>query len=57
MTDSETTCYNNWEHTFEIEELRTELQEAGFLDLQFYGNVAGTEYKHGNKTICVVAKK
>lgn len=57
VTDSETTCYNNWEHTFEIEELRTELQETGFSDLQFYGNVAGTQYKHGNKTMCIIAKK
>ncbi len=57
VTDDKTICYNNWEHTFEVEELRTELQEAGFSDIQFYGNVAGTEYKHGNKTICVIAKR
>lgn len=57
VTDSKTTCYNNWEHTFEIEELRLDLKEAGFHNLQFYGNVAGAEYKQGNKTICVVVKK
>lgn len=57
VTDEETTCYNNWEHTFEIEELKTELQEAGFHDFQFYGNVAGAEYAQDSKTICVVARK
>ncbi len=57
VTDKETTCYNNWEHTFKIEELKTELQEAGFHDLQFYGNVAGAEYTRDSKTICVVARK
>lgn len=57
VTDKESTCYNNWEHTFLIEDLEAELQEVGFSNLQFYGDVAGTEYKHGNKTICVIAKK
>lgn len=57
ITESEKICYNNWEHTFEIEELKAELQEVGFKSVQFYGNVAGAEYEQGSKTICVVAKK
>lgn len=57
ITENETACYNNWEHTFSIEELKKDLSEAGFKNLQFYGNVAGEEYSRTGKTVCVIAKK
>lgn len=57
VTDDGTTCYNNWEHTFSVEELETGLLEAGFSQFQFYKNVAGSTYEHDSKTICVIAKK
>lgn len=57
ITDKDVTSYNNWEHTFVIEELEQELREAGFQSLQFYGDAAGTEYTQNSKTICVAARK
>lgn len=57
VTDNETTCYNNWEHTFSTAELRADLQDAGFKHLHVYGNVAGAAYTQDSKTICVLAMK
>lgn len=56
-TEGETTCYNIWEHTFVLDELQADLQEAGFTNIQFYGNVAGAPYDSNSNTLCVIAAK
>lgn len=56
-TADSTQCYNIWEHTFTVEELKRDLAEAGFGIVEFYGNVAGDLLTEGSDTICVAAHK
>lgn len=57
IVSTETTCkcYNNWNCTFEKETLCSQLEKAGFGEMQFYSDVAGKRYSANSKTICVVA--
>lgn len=57
ITEDSIECYNIWDHTFIKEELEEELQKAGFTSLDFYGDVAGDEYKADGNLMCAVAKK
>lgn len=57
VTDTEIDCYNIWDHTFEAEDLLSELNGAGFADVNLYGNVAGAVYQPDSTLICAVAKK
>lgn len=57
VTDKGVDCYNIWDHTFEVEDLISELNGAGFVDVDTYGNVAGTAYQPDSTLICAVAKK
>lgn len=57
VTEDSVQSYNLWDHTFTLEELKTDLTEHGFEEIEFYGDVAGTEYTPGGNTICAVAKK
>lgn len=56
-TECDTTCYNLWEHTFTVDELKKDLLDAGFQNVRIFGDVAGTEHESDSKTICVVAEK
>ncbi|WP_455682164.1 class I SAM-dependent methyltransferase [Thomasclavelia sp.] len=49
--------YNVWEHTFIIEELKHDLQQAGFTNIKFYGDISGNKYNKFSQTICIIAKK
>jgi SAM-dependent methyltransferase len=57
LTEDTTECYNIWEHTFTVEELRADLAQVGFTNLEIYGDVAGAIYKEDTDIICVVARK
>ena len=50
-------CYNIWEHCFTVESLTSELQKAGFVQIDFYNDVAGKDYTTDNNIICVVLTK
>lgn len=49
--------YNIWDHTFTLNEIKTEFNSSGFADLKIYSDVALAEFKEDSKTIGVVAKK
>lgn len=55
--EDQATCYNIWEHAFLLDELKDDLQNAGFKTLQFYEDVAGSPYKSDSETLCVLAQK
>jgi SAM-dependent methyltransferase len=57
ITDTGVDCYNIWDHTFEVDDLRRELNRAGFADVDIYGDAAGAEYQANSTIICAVAKK
>lgn len=57
ITATDVYCYNIWDRTFEEEELRGELTRAGFVNVDLYGDVAGTPYQPDSTVICAVAKK
>ena len=57
LKEEETQCYNIWEHTFTTDELLEDLTEAGFEQIEFYGDVAGATYDTEGNIICVVAHK
>lgn len=56
-TAASTQCYNIWEHTFTLEELKKDLAQAGFGEVEFYGDVAGAEFTEASDIVCVVAHK
>lgn len=56
ITETACKCYNNWNYAFDTHTLRKELENAGFSNFQFYGDVAGKELGENSKTICVVAE-
>lgn len=49
--------YNVWEHTFTVDELTRDLSEAGFQQIQIFGDVTGKQYQTDDDTICIVAQK
>lgn len=57
LTDTSVECYNIWDHTFTTEELKVDLEGAGFQKVEFYGNVAGEDYHPDSELICAVATK
>ena len=57
ITEEEVNCYNIWEHTFTREELTLDFENAGFKNIDFYGDVTGAEYSNQGNIICVVATK
>ena len=56
-TEEEITYYNIWEHTFTLEELRNMLEDVGFRNVEFWGDVTGKQYDDLSDTICVIARK
>lgn len=57
LTENEHQTYNLWNHAFTQSELTDVLHAAGFIDVGFYADVAGSPLEQGNKTICAVCKK
>ncbi|MEA4863575.1 MAG: class I SAM-dependent methyltransferase [Victivallaceae bacterium] len=57
LTAAELKYYNIWEHVFTRRELRKLPAEAGFAEVELYGDAAGAAaYPHG-RTLCAVARK
>ena len=50
-------CYNLWNHAFSTEELREDLEKAGFDKYEFYNNVSGESYTKESNVICIAAYK
>ena len=50
-------CYNLWNHAFSTEELREDLEKAGFDKYEFYNNVSGESYTKESSVICTTAYK
>lgn len=57
ITEDQTNCYNVWEHTFMKDELISDLADAGFKIVGFYGDIAGGADSNEGKQLCVVAEK
>lgn len=57
LTEHSVDCYNLWDHTFTIEELKYDLKEAGFRNTEVYGDVTGKKYLPDSEVICAVAVK
>lgn len=57
ITEEAVKCYNIWDHFFTKEKLSAELQPAGFMAVEFYGDVAGKEFSATGETICCVCTK
>ncbi len=49
--------YRVWDTAFTVESISKELEEAGFNNVNIYGDVAGAPYEQSSKTMCIVAKK
>ncbi|MDL2237717.1 class I SAM-dependent methyltransferase [Christensenellaceae bacterium OttesenSCG-928-K19] len=49
--------FNLWEHDFKEQELKAEIQNPGFTNIHFYGDLAGSDFNFQSKTICVCAQK
>ncbi len=57
VTDSSIHNYYLWDHTFTKEDLGYELSESGFDKIEYYGDVAGAQYRPEGKVFCAVAVK
>lgn len=57
ITDADFQTYNLWNHAFTEEELRRDLQQAGFESVEFFDDVTGKPVSQYNATLCAVAKK
>ncbi len=57
ITENTVDCYNLWKHTFTEDELNNALCEAGFSQIEFYGDVSGIACQPDGEVICTIAKK
>lgn len=57
LTDTSVECYHIWDHTFNMEELKTDMERTGFQTVEFYSDVAGEDYHPESEVICAVATK
>ncbi len=58
VTENTVNCYNIWEHMFTQEELRGDMELAGFPIIEVYGDAAGEDYLvSSSTTMCMVATK
>lgn len=56
-TENSFKTYHIWEHVFTRQELRKDLQNAGFSPIEFYGDVNGCRFSPKSRTLCAVAGK
>jgi len=57
MTEDGCDCFNIWHHHFTEEKLLAELNGAGFINNELYGDVAGKRYIKNGDFIAAVATK
>jgi SAM-dependent methyltransferase len=56
ITEEKHEVYRVWDKAFTRESISQELKEAGFTSIEFYSDVAGTEYEDETKVLGIVAK-
>lgn len=49
--------YNIWNQVYTADSLGRELSDAGFGDIRFFGDIAGSPVSEGSSTICAVCRK
>ena len=57
ITKEKVSCYNIWGHFFDKSTIEAELKGAGFVNFEFYGDVAGKEFSNDGESMCVVVVK
>ena len=57
VTEDSFSLYNVWEHTFTLKEIKHDLLEAGFSNINVYGDIAGAPYGPDGRTMCISAQK
>ena len=57
VTEAAVKNYYLWDHSLTREALDKELSAGGFSQIDYYGDVAGAEYRPEGKVICAVAVK
>ena len=57
MTDDDCDCFHIWHHHFTEQKLISELNEAGFVNIDLYSDVAGKAYIKDGDFISAVATK
>lgn len=57
ITERKEEQYLLWEHRFTADELKVELEQAGFQIEGLYADVAGKSFSPGSEVLCMVAKK
>jgi len=49
--------YRIWDHAYTKNSISEALSDAGFNDVQFYGDIKGREYSDNSETMSIVARK
>lgn len=49
--------YRIWDHAYSKESISMVLSNAGFNDIQFYGDITGKEYSDNSETMGIIARK
>ncbi|UCD04660.1 MAG: methyltransferase domain-containing protein [candidate division WOR-3 bacterium] len=49
--------YRIWDHAYTKDSISNALSDAGFNELQFYGDTMGREFSDGSETVSIVARK
>ena len=49
--------HNIWNHIFNKNSIRKELEMGGFSGFKFFNNVAGEKESQNNSTLCIYAEK
>jgi len=57
VEEDQSHCYNVWDHYFTKEELLSEVQSAGFRELEFYADICGKDISESKETICGIFTK
>jgi hypothetical protein len=57
VNENSINCYNIWEHCFTEYTLVDELKNAGFSQIELFGDIAGKEFNQDGNIICALITK
>jgi SAM-dependent methyltransferase len=57
LTEGGMANHNVWNCAFDPASLGSELEAAGFSDVEYYNDVAGAPYSKNGRTLCAIARK
>ena len=57
ITENDCATYNIWNHAFTTSEIGNELEEAGFSNIEIYGDVSGEIFDGRSNTICTIGRR